>query len=203
MELTLNINSEILRVSSDPGEMLLKLLRRMGYFGVKHGCETGECGACTILMDGKPINSCLVLVAQAQGHDIQTIESLGQHPEQGWKTNKGLHALQKAFVSNGAIQCGYCTPAQILVAKHLLDLNPDPTEDEVRQALSGVLCRCTGYLKPVQAIMQTAEHIMSERAGKSSGELPEYLESKYRSEVGFDQSLPKVIPAKNAPSFQR
>ena len=203
MELTLNINNEILRVNSDPGEMLLKLLRRMGYFGAKHGCETGECGACTVLMDGKPVNSCLVLGAQAQGHTIQTIESLGQHPEQGWKTNKGLHALQKAFISNGAIQCGYCTPAQIMVAKHLLDLNPDPTEDEVRQALSGVLCRCTGYLKPVQAIMQAAKFIRGESPEKSSAELPEYLDSENPSEKGFASSLPKVIPAKTGPSFQR
>jgi len=203
MELTLNINNEIIRVNSDPGEMLLKLLRRMGYFGAKHGCETGECGACTVLMDGKPVNSCLVLGAQVQGHTIQTIESLGQHPEQGWKTNKGLHALQKAFISNGAIQCGYCTPAQIMVARHLLDLNPDPTEDEVRQALSGVLCRCTGYLKPVQAIMQAAKFMRGESPEKSSAELPEYLDSENPSEKGFAASLPKVIPAKTGPSFQR
>lgn len=203
MELTLTINSEILQVTSDPGEMLLKLLRRMGYFGAKHGCESGECGACTVLLDGKPVNSCLILGTQAQGHTIQTIESLGQHPEQGWKANKGLHALQQAFISNGAIQCGYCTPAQILVGKHLLDLNPDPSEDEVRQVLSGVLCRCTGYLKPVKAILQTAEHLMSEQAGKSSGKHEEPLGSKYPSEIGFDQSLPTIIPFKEIPSYQR
>jgi len=203
MELILNINSEILQVSSDPGEMLLKLLRRMGYFGVKHGCETGECGACTVLLDGKPVNSCLVSGAQAQGHHIQTIESLGQHPEQGWKINKGLHAIQNAFVSNGAIQCGYCTPAQILVAKHMLEMNPDPTENEVRQALSGVLCRCTGYIKPVQAILQAAEHMRSEQTGKSSDALSEYAERGYPSDKGFNLSLPKVIPANTAPSFQR
>ncbi len=196
-ELILNINGETLQVSSDPGEMLLKLLRRMGYFGAKHGCETGECGACTVLMDGKPVNTCLILGAQAQGHNIQTIESLGQYPEQGWKTNKGLHAIQNAFVSNGAIQCGYCTPAQILVAKHLLEINPKPTEDEVRQALSGVLCRCTGYLKPVRAIMQAANHM------NNSDEMLEYSKSEYPQEKGFDQSLPKVIPASAAPSFQR
>jgi len=203
MELTLSINNEILQVTSDPGEMLLKLLRRLGYFGAKHGCESGECGACTVLLDGKPVNSCLILGAQAQGHTIQTIESLGQHPEQGWKANKGLHALQQAFISNGAIQCGYCTPAQILVGKHLLDLNPDPSEDEVRQVLSGVLCRCTGYLKPVKAILQTAEHLMSDQAGKSSGKHEEPLGSKYPSEIGFDQSLPTIIPSKEIPSYQR
>ena len=159
MELILDINENSHQVNSDPGESLLKILRKLGFYGVKHGCESGECGACTVLMDGKPVNSCLILGAQAQGHKIQTIESLGQHPEQGWRANRGLHPLQKAFASNGAIQCGYCTPAQILAAKHLLDNNPDPTEDEVRQAISGVLCRCTGYIKPVQAIMYTAEYL--------------------------------------------
>ena len=110
-------------------------------------------------MDGKPVNSCLVLAAQAEGHNIQTIESLGEHPDQAWRESKGLHPLQQAFIANGAIQCGYCTPAQILAAKHLLDRNPNPTEDEVRDALSGVLCRCTGYIKPVQAVIQAAEKI--------------------------------------------
>src|SRR4030066_2504349 len=159
MEVILNINHQAIQVSTTPGETLLKLLRRMGYFGVKHGCESGECGACTVLMDGKPVNSCLVLAGQAEGHNIQTIESLGEHPEQGWRLNQGLHPLQQAFISNGAIQCGYCTTAQILAAKHLLDLNPNPTEDEIRQALSGVLCRCTGYIKPVQAVLLAAEQL--------------------------------------------
>jgi putative selenate reductase molybdopterin-binding subunit len=203
MEIVLNINSETLQVSSDPAEKLLRLLRRLGYFGAKHGCETGECGACTVLLDGKPVNSCLVLAAQAQGHHIQTIESLGQHPEQGWKENKGLHAIQNAFVSNGAIQCGYCTPAQILVAKHLLEMNPDPTEDEVRQALSGVLCRCTGYLKPVQAIMQAARHMGSDQLEKNSDQLSMNTEHQIPPEKSFYQSLPKVIPAIDRPSFQR
>src|SRR4030066_1463566 len=105
MEVILNINHQAIQVSTTPGETLLKLLRRMGFYGVKHGCESGECGACTVLMDGKPVNSCLILGAQAQGHKIQTIESLGQHPEQGWRINQGLHPLQNAFASNGAIQC--------------------------------------------------------------------------------------------------
>jgi putative selenate reductase molybdopterin-binding subunit len=154
-------------------------------------------------MDGKPVNSCLVLGAQAQGHNIQTIESIGEHPEQGWKKNKGLHALQNAFVSNGAIQCGYCTPAQILVAKHLLEMNPDPTEDEVRQALSGVLCRCTGYLKPVQAIMQAAPQMTSVKSGESSDEVSESSDRIYAIENRFEQSLPKVIPTNVTASYQR
>ncbi len=97
-----------------------------------------------------------MLAAQAAGHTIQTIESLGQHPDQGWKQTEGLHPLQLAFVESGAIQCGYCTPAQILAAKELLERNPDPSEAEVRDALSGVLCRCTGYVKPVEAVLRAA-----------------------------------------------
>src|SRR4030042_4150192 len=165
MEIQLRINRDIHEVTTSPGESLLKLLRRLGYFGAKHGCESGECGSCTVLYDGKPVNSCLVLAAQAEGHEIQTIESLGEHPEQGWRINRGLHPIQQAFISNGAIQCGYCTPAQILAAKHLLDRNPNPLEDEIRQALSGVLCRCTGYIKPVQAVLSAAEEIRNDPVG--------------------------------------
>ena len=115
-----------------------------------------------MLLDGKPVNSCVLLAAQAEGHTIQTIEALGEHPEQGWKMTAGLHPLQQAFVESGAIQCGYCTPAQILAAKELLERNPDPTEAEVREALSGVLCRCTGYLKPVQAVLRAAAVLRGE-----------------------------------------
>src|SRR4030066_1510603 len=114
MKIELEINDKKQPLEVQPGETLLKVLRRSGLMGVKHGCETGECGACTVLLDGQPVNSCLVLAAQAEGHNIQTIESLGEHPEQGWRKNEGLHPIQRAFISNGAIQCGYCTPAQIL-----------------------------------------------------------------------------------------
>jgi putative selenate reductase molybdopterin-binding subunit len=156
MNLTLQINRRDHKLQIAPGETLLAVLRRLGYFGVKHGCETGDCGACAVLLDGKPVNSCVMLAAQAEDHRIQTIEAIGEHPEQGWKTTVGLHPLQQAFVESGAIQCGYCTPAQILAAKELLERNPDPSEAEVRDALSGVLCRCTGYLKPVQAVLRAA-----------------------------------------------
>jgi putative selenate reductase molybdopterin-binding subunit len=167
MDVFLDINQQSLQVTVEPADSLLKVLRRLGYFGVKHGCDSGECGACTVLLDGKPVNSCLLLAAQAQGHHIQTIESLGEHPLQGWKTNRGLHPLQQAFVRNGAIQCGYCTPAQILAAKHLLDRNPNPTEEEVRQVLSGVLCRCTGYIKPIQAVLHAAALMRGEDIEKN------------------------------------
>jgi putative selenate reductase molybdopterin-binding subunit len=203
MEITFDINNEIHQVFTDPGETLLKLLRRLGYYGVKHGCESGDCGACAILMDGRPVNSCLILGAQAEGHKIQTIESLGQHPEQGWRTNKGLHPLQKAFAANGAIQCGYCTPAQILAAKHILDQNPDPTEDEVRQAISGVLCRCTGYIKPVQAILHAAEYLRDHKESINLNVRSGISEDGYDPQKLIEQSHPKVIPVKSAPLFQR
>ena len=163
IKLVVNLKEHIREVL--PGETLLQALRGLGYFGVKHGCESGECGACGVLLDGKLVNSCLLLAAQAEGHHIETIESLGQHPQQGWKTTAGLHPLQAAFVESGAIQCGYCTPAQILAARQLLEANPDPTEAEVREALAGVLCRCTGYVKPVQAVLKAAAVLRGERDG--------------------------------------
>ncbi|MCI0475674.1 MAG: (2Fe-2S)-binding protein, partial [Anaerolineales bacterium] len=157
MQLNLTINNESKTWDIAPNETLLHALRAHGYFGVKHGCDNGECGACAVLVDGVPMNSCVMLAAQAEGKQITTIESLGQVEDQGWKHTEGLHPLQQAFVEVGAIQCGYCTPAQILAAKALLDQTLTPTEDQVRDALSGVLCRCTGYLKPVQAVMLAAE----------------------------------------------
>lgn len=119
-------------------------------------------GSDTVLLDGRPVNSNSMLACQAEGHNVATIEALGEHPQQGWRTSNGLHPLQQAFVESGAIQCGYCTPAQILAAQSLLDRQPNPSEDEVREAISGVLCRCTGYLKPVQAILRAAAVIRGE-----------------------------------------
>jgi putative selenate reductase molybdopterin-binding subunit len=178
MILQLLINNVLQDIEALPGESLLKVLRRAGYFGVKHGCETGECGACAVLLDGKPVNTCVYLASQAEGHDIQTIESVGQHPELGWKASRGLHPLQQAFVETGAIQCGYCTPAMILAAQELLGRVPDPSEDQVREALSGVLCRCTGYLKPVQAVLRAAAVLRGEAVDPVDGSgspLPEWL----------------------------
>lgn len=149
MDIALNINEEERHFSIDTGETLLEVLRRLGYLGVKHGCEDGSCGVCTALLDGKAVHSCIMLAAQANGHRVTTIEGLG--------TRDHLHPLQAAFVELGAVQCGYCTPAMILSAKALLDENPHPTEAEAREALGGVLCRCTGYVKPVEAVLQVAE----------------------------------------------
>ncbi len=152
---------------------MLKVLRGAGFFGVKYGgCQNGECGACTVLLDGKPVNSCLVLAAQAVGHKIVTIEALGEHPEHGWKKSRGLDPIQRAFVETGAIQCGYCTPAQVLAARSLLEREPSPTEAQVREALSGVLCRCTGYLKPVQAVLRAAAAMRGEEVQPIDGGIP-------------------------------
>ncbi len=164
MEINLNLNGKLVQWAIAPGETLLIVLRREGYMGVKSGgCEHGECGACAVLMDGKPVNTCAMLAAQADGHSIETIESLGEHPEKGWAGSIGLHPIQQAFVEVGAVQCGFCTPAFILAAKALLDVEPSPTEAMIREAISGVLCRCTGYLKPVQAIQRAAAVLRGEQ----------------------------------------
>jgi len=178
MKIRLNINNKIQEIKSSPGETLLNALRHLGFFGVKHGCESGECGACAVQVDGKVVNSCLYLAAQAEGHSIQTIEDIGQHPDLGWKETEGLHPIQQSFVEVGAIQCGYCTPAQVLAAKQLLEANPDPNEEQVRDALSGVLCRCTGYVKPVQAVLRTAAKMRGEKVDP-------ILES-----IGEEESIP-------------
>jgi len=156
MYISLVINGSKHEIDIHPSDTLLSAVRRLGYYGVKFGDEQGLSGADTVLLDGIPVNAGSMLAAQAEGHNIVTIEGLGEHPDQGWKKSEGLHPLQQAFVESGAIQCGYCTPAQILAAKSLLDINPNPTEEQVREAISGVLCRCTGYLKPVQAVMKAA-----------------------------------------------
>jgi putative selenate reductase molybdopterin-binding subunit len=164
MKITLNINHQEYPLNLPEGERLLDTLRRLGIFSVKSGgCEKGECGACAVLFDGRPVNSCTLLSAQAEGHLIETVEKVGEHPDQGWKRTEGLHIIQQAFVDTGAIQCGYCTPAMVLVAKALLAKKPSPSEAEVRDALSGVLCRCTGYVKPVQAVMRAAAIMRGEQ----------------------------------------
>ena len=166
MNITLTVNSTQHTIETPPFGTLFAALRRLGYYGIKFGDEQGLSGADTVLLDGRPINAGSLLAAQAEGHNIVTIEGLGEHPDQGWKKTEGLHPLQLAFIETGAIQCGYCTPAQILVAKALLDKNPRPTKAEVREAIAGVLCRCTGYHKPVQAILRAAAVMRGETIGK-------------------------------------
>jgi len=163
MRLNLTVNGQKTEWQAAPADTLLEVLRREGFFGAKYGgCEKGECGACAILLDGRPVNSCGLLAAQADGHSIDTIEALGEHPEQGWKKTGGLHLIQQAFIETGAIQCGYCTPAMILAARSLIVKNPNPSEAQARDAISGVLCRCTGYEKPVQAILRAAAQMRGE-----------------------------------------
>ncbi len=148
----LTINGQPVEASVSPNQTLVQFLRDdMGLTGTKHGCGLGDCGACTVLLDGKAVNSCLVLAVQADGCQILTIEGLAE--------NGKLHPLQQAFVDKGAIQCGFCTPGMILSAKALLDEKPNPTELEIRTAISGNLCRCTGYQKIVEAIGEAAEVI--------------------------------------------
>ena len=146
----LRVNGELHEVMVEPWKTLLQVIRGdIGLTGAKEACGTGECGACTVLVNGKPVNSCLVLAVEAQGKDILTIEGLAQGDK--------LHPLQDAFIKHGAIQCGFCTPGMLLSAKALLDDNPQPTEEEIREAISGNLCRCTGYNKIVEAILGVAQ----------------------------------------------
>lgn len=148
--ITLTVNGLPYEFAVEPNCSLVDALRNdLGLTGTKKGCGIGDCGACTVLMDGIPVSSCLVLAVEAEGHDILTIEGVACGHE--------LHPIQKAFVEVGAIQCGFCTPGMVLNVLALLRKNPDPTEADVRLALSGNLCRCTGYQKIVEAVMTAAQ----------------------------------------------
>ncbi len=152
ISIVLNVNNEDYQVDVAAYHTLRDVLRdKLGFTDVKSGCGEGECGACTVLVDGRPVTSCLMLAAQAQGKRITTARGLA--------VNGDLHPLQKNFIDYGAIQCGYCTPGMLLVAKALLDRNPHPTEEEVRAAITGNICRCTGYQQIVEAIMATADEM--------------------------------------------
>jgi len=155
-QVRMKVNGEEVEGWIDPRRTLLDFLRDdLNLGGTKKGCDLGNCGACTVLINGKPINSCLVLAVEAEGQEILTIEGLSEE--------KRLHPIQEAFIEHGAVQCGYCTPGMILSAKALLDENPHPTEWEVRVAISGNLCRCTGYKKIVEAILSVSQGAMNDR----------------------------------------
>jgi carbon-monoxide dehydrogenase small subunit len=151
-EITFLLNDEEKSVFIEPNLTLLHLLRdHMGVTSPKRSCEHGECGACTVILNGKAVNSCLVLAVTVEGKHVQTVESLASGAE--------LHPLQKHFIDIAAAQCGYCTPGMLLAAKALLDANPNPTYEEVKEGLAGNLCRCTGYVKPVKAVLAAAEEL--------------------------------------------
>jgi aerobic carbon-monoxide dehydrogenase small subunit len=149
MRIELRVNGEPVEAEVWEGESLLFALReRLGFPGSKNACEQGECGSCSVLLDGKLVCSCLVLAAQADGHHVVTVEGLGEEGR--------LHRVQEAFAATGAVQCGFCTPGFVVAAADLLVRNPDPSEDEIREALSGNLCRCTGYAKIFDAVRLAA-----------------------------------------------
>ncbi len=144
-QIRITLNGEEVDVSFAPYKTLLEVLREdLGHTGTKHGCELGECGACAVILDGKPVLSCLVLAVECHGREVMTVEGLGSDGQ--------LHPLQEAFADLGGAQCGYCTPGILLTAKALLDQNPHPSRDQIREALSGNLCRCTGYLQIFDAV---------------------------------------------------
>ncbi len=148
------LNGKLVEVETNPNVTLLDLLREeLRITSVKRGCEIGECGACTVLLDGKPVNSCLILAPTVDGRNIVTVEGLVRDGE--------LHPLQEAFIEEFALQCGYCTPGVLLTAKALLDINPKPTIQEIKEALSGNLCRCGAYQQIINAILKASQKIQS------------------------------------------
>jgi carbon-monoxide dehydrogenase small subunit len=152
MKITLTVNGAKHSLEVEPRETLLQVIRdRLGLTGAKGGCETGECGACTVLLDSKAVNSCLILAPEADGCDVVTVEGLQKGRE--------LHPLQRAFVEEGAVQCGYCTPGLLMVSASFLRENPHPTEDSIRRAIEGNLCRCGTYPLAIKAIARAAEEM--------------------------------------------
>lgn len=159
-EIHLNVNGTDHQIAVEPNAVLLHTLRDLGYTDVKDGCEIGECGACAVFLNGEAVNSCMVLTRQADGAQIITNAGLG--------TMEKPHPIQEAFADAGAIQCGFCTPGMVISTKALLDRNPDPSEAEIRQALSGNLCRCTGYGQIVSAVRLAAKRLARSSSSLSS-----------------------------------
>jgi carbon-monoxide dehydrogenase small subunit len=155
VRVNMEVNGEAVEATFAPYKTLLEVLREeLDLTGTKHGCELGECGACTVLVDGEPVLSCLTLALECQGRAVQTIEGVARGPE--------LHPLQAAFADRGGSQCGYCTPGVVMTAKALLDRNPSPTQQEIKEATAGNLCRCTGYNQITEAIEDAAARLREE-----------------------------------------
>jgi len=151
--ITLVVNGDPYEVLAKPSDTLLYVLReKLGFTGAKHGCDTGKCGSCTVLLDGKPIRSCLAFAISVRNREMTTIEGLAK--------NGDLHPIQKAFIDHGAVQCGFCTPGMILFTKSFLEENPNPTEEEIRKALTANICRCTGYVKIIEAVKAAAKEMV-------------------------------------------
>ena len=158
-ETRLNVNGTVYDLSLEPRKTLLAVLRdRLGLTGTKEGCSTGDCGACTVLIDGEPVTSCLVLAVAADGREITTVEGIADRD--------ALHPVQEAMVSSGGLQCGFCTPGFIVSSYGLLRQNSSPSEDEIRRALAGNLCRCTGYTKIVEAVQEAAKRMAGKKGGR-------------------------------------
>jgi aerobic-type carbon monoxide dehydrogenase small subunit (CoxS/CutS family) len=165
VQITLNVNGEPVEASFAPYKTLLEVLREdLGLTGTKHGCELGECGACALLVDGEPQLSCLVLAVECEGRSIDTVEGLGRGAE--------LHPLQAAFADLGAAQCGYCTPGILMTAKALLDREKLPSRERIKEAVSGNLCRCTGYQQIFEAIEEAARRLATEAGTRMEDESP-------------------------------
>ena len=148
--ITLTVNDTAYEVAITPWQTLLDVLRdELGLIGTKKGCDVGTCGVCTVIMDGKAVLSCLLLAVECEGQNITTIE--------GISSPDSLHPIQTSFIENGAIQCGFCTPGIIMTSKALLDENPQPTDDQIKEALAGTFCRCTGHIKIMEAVKKVAQ----------------------------------------------
>mgnify|MGYP000870035217 FL=1 len=160
-KIVLNVNEIDYSLEIEDNEILLDTIReKIGLKGTKYGCGTGECGACTVLIDGAPVNSCIYLAIRAEGKKIITIEGL--------KNGENLHPLQQSFIDNAAVQCGYCAPGMLMSAKALLDVNPNPTEKEIREGIDGNICRCSGYVKIVKAIDEAAKKMADKDEGSGN-----------------------------------
>ena len=159
MKFEATVNGQAVCWDIAPHDFLTEVLRSHHLIGTKRGCEAGDCGVCSVLLDGREVNSCILLAAQASGHDIVTIEGLGSFDEP--------HPIQEAFVDAGAVQCGFCSPGMIIATKALLEDTPNPTRDDARETLASHLCRCTGYVKPMDAILLAAERVAAAKGGQS------------------------------------